>query len=71
MLATQTIYNEALTMQPIEKAQLIDQLILSLDVPNQTIKEQWNKEAESRVSAYKNNQLKTVPMEDVFNKYEI
>ena len=71
MLATQTIYNEALVMQPIERVHLIDQLILSLDIPNQTIEKQWNDEAESRVEAYQNGKLKTVSGKEVFAKYEL
>ena len=71
MLATQTIYNEALVMQPIERVQLIDQLILSLDMPNQNIEQQWNDEAESRVKAYNNGKLKTVSAKEVFSKYEL
>jgi hypothetical protein len=69
MLAIQTIYDEALVMKPIDRVLLIDKLILSLDIPNQTIQEQWNDEAESRVEAYKNNQLKSVSSNEVFGKY--
>ena len=69
MLGTQTIYDEALVMKPIEKVQLIDQLILSLDIPNKSIETQWNDEAESRVKAYNDGVLKSVSAEEVFNKY--
>ena len=69
MLATQTIYNEALVMKPIEKVQLIDQLILSLDIPNKSIEAQWNDEAESRVKAYNDGRLKSVSAKEVFEKY--
>ncbi len=71
MLATQTIYNEAILMKPMEKAQLIDKLILSLDTPSHTIEEQWNEEAQSRVSAYKDGLLKSVSSEEVFGKYDL
>jgi len=71
MLATQTIYNEALVMQPIERVQLIGQLILSLDIPNQTIEKQWNDEAESRAEAYNSGKLKSVIAKEVFDKYEV
>ena len=71
MLSTQTIYNEAMIMKPVEKAQLIDKLILSLDIPNQSVEEEWNKEAESRVKAYKEGNLKSISSKEVFDKYEL
>ncbi len=71
MLAVQSIYDEAMVMQPLEKVQLIDKLLMSLDIPNQTIEQQWNDEAEDRLKAYSNGKLKTVSMKEVFDKYEI
>jgi len=72
MYATQvkSIYNEAMIMKPIEKIELIDKLLLSLDIPNQSIEAQWNEEVEDRIKAYNNNQLKSVPAKEVFAKYE-
>jgi hypothetical protein len=71
MLAVESIYNEALVMQPLEKVHLIDKLILSLDIPNQTIEKQWNDEVEDRIKAYENDELNIVPMKKVFSKYGI
>jgi len=65
----QNIYNEIATMKPIDKIKLIDKLILSLDIPNQTIEEQWNDEAKSRIEAYQNNQLKAIPSSEIFARY--
>jgi hypothetical protein len=70
MLATKTIYNEALIMQPLEKVKLIDKLILSLDIPNQFIEKQWNDEVEDRINAFENGKIKTIMAKEVFDKYE-
>jgi hypothetical protein len=64
------VYNEVMNIEPIEKIKLVDKLLLSLNIPNHSIEEQWNKEAEDRVKAYNNNQLKPVSAKEVFAKYE-
>jgi len=71
MLAVHDVYKEALIMKPVEKVQLIEKLILSLDMPNKSIEQQWEKEAESRVQAYKEGILKTVSSQEVFAKYDL
>ncbi len=70
MLATKKIYNEALTMDPIDKIKLVDELLGSLDIPNSEIAEEWTLEAKSRVSAYNAGEIKTVSMDEVFEKYK-
>ena len=71
MLATQEIYEEVMTMKPAQKAELIDKLILSLDIPNQKVEELWKEEVEDRLNAYKNGEIETVSMQEVFKKYEV
>jgi putative addiction module component (TIGR02574 family) len=73
MYATElnNIYKNILIMKPIEKIKLIDELILSLDIPNSIIEEEWNIEVEKRVDGYRQNKIKTVSTEEVFAKYEI
>jgi len=71
MLDIQTIYNEALIMKPIEKIKLIEQLILSLNLPNESIEKQWSKEVEDRVKAYKDGEIKALSAKEVFGKYEL
>jgi len=71
MLAKQEIYKEIMTMKPAQKAELIDKLILSLDIPNQKVEEQWKDEVENRVKAYESGKIATVSMKEVFQKYEV
>ncbi|MFA5903737.1 MAG: addiction module protein [Desulfobacula sp.] len=52
MTATDIIYKEASTLNPFEKAQLIDKLISSLDKPDKEIDGLWAKEVEDRKEAF-------------------
>ena len=63
------ILREALTLNPSEKAQLIDKLISSLDQSDREIDELWAKEAEDRIEAYNAGKLKAVSLEKVLQKY--
>ncbi|MFA5461856.1 MAG: addiction module protein [Sulfurimonas sp.] len=56
-------------MKPLEKIQLIDKLLLSLNMPNQALEKEWQIEAEDRVRAHNQGQIKSVPMDEVFGKY--
>ncbi len=47
----ENILKEALTLNPFQKAQLIDSLISSLDNADKEIDELWAKEAEERIDA--------------------
>ena len=70
MLAKEEIYNEIMQMQPLEKAKLIEELMLSLDMPTSEVDEAWKEEIEKRVDAYERGEVKTIPMAEVFKKYK-
>ena len=69
MTTTESILKEALTLKPSDKAQLIDKLISSLDKPDKEIDELWAKEAEDRIDAYDQGNIKVVSLEKVLQKY--
>lgn len=64
------IYEKALTLKPLQKAQLIDRLISSLDRPSGEIDELWAREAENRIDAYESGKLKSVTLEKILKKYK-
>ncbi len=70
MGAPYKILEEALTLRPAEKAELIDKLLYSLDKPDQEIDDLWAKEAESRIDAYEQGKIKAVTLEEVLKKYK-
>jgi putative addiction module component (TIGR02574 family) len=69
MTITDNAIKDILLLRPSEKAQLIDNLIYSLDKPDKEIDELWVKEAEGRIDAYDQGKLKAVSLEKVLEKY--
>jgi putative addiction module component (TIGR02574 family) len=70
MAAPKDIIEKALSLKPLEKADLVDRLLSSLDQPDQAITELWAREVESRLDAYEAGKLKAVSLEKVLSKYK-
>ncbi|MCF6194683.1 MAG: addiction module protein, partial [Kangiellaceae bacterium] len=70
MSTAMDILKEAIQLDPNEKAKLVDQLITSLDKPDKDIDKLWAEEAESRLEAYQQGNLKAVSLEEVLSKYK-
>ena len=68
MNTAENLLKEALTLNPFQKAQLIDKLISSLDKSDKEIDELWAKEAEDRIEAYNAGKMKAVSLEKVLQK---
>ena len=66
---TQEILNRALGLPAIDKARIADELLASLDHPDQAIDALWRQEVEDRIAAYKAGILKSVSLEEVLAKY--
>jgi putative addiction module component (TIGR02574 family) len=49
---TREILDRVMELPAVEKARLIDQLLSSLDEPDETIDALWRKEVEDRIQAY-------------------
>jgi putative addiction module component (TIGR02574 family) len=64
-----SIKEEALALKPIEKLQLIDELLLSLDKPNKDFDEIWAEEVEKRIDAYDKGQILNIEAKEVFKRY--
>jgi len=69
MTATNNILKEALALKPSQKAELIDKLLSTLDRPDREVDELWAKEAEDRIDAYDQGNIKAIALEEVFRKY--
>jgi putative addiction module component (TIGR02574 family) len=70
MATPKEILKEAITLSPSQKAELIDNLLSSLDSPDREIDELWSKEVESRIDAYERGEIKTVILEKVLKRYK-
>lgn len=64
-----SIKEEALALKPIEKLQLIDELLLSLDKPNKDFDEIWAEEVEKRIDAYDKGKILKIEAKEVFKRY--
>ena len=66
---TKQILKEALELPVMERANLADQLLSSLDQPDEHIDVLWRKEAEDRVNAYQSGKIRAVSLKEVLSKY--
>lgn len=60
------ILEQALELKVNERSKLVDELLKSLDKPDEEIDEIWAEEADKRLEAYRRGELKAVPMENIF-----
>lgn len=64
------ILTQTISLKPEEKLQLIDELLLSLDIPTESVDKEIAIEAQDRLDAYNKGLIKSKPIEEVFAKYE-
>ncbi len=65
-VTTEKVFNDALVLPPIERAELIQRLFQSFDVPEDNrIDTAWTEEIESRIEAYDKGLLTASPAENV------
>ncbi len=66
---SQDLLREALDLPPVERADLADRLLSSLDVPDQAVDDVWRKEIAARLDAYRSGKAPTLSAEDVIAEY--
>ncbi len=64
------ILKEALQLRPAERLQLIEWLTRSLDKPDDKIDQIWAEEAEKRYQALKDGKVKTIPLDEIIQRYK-
>jgi putative addiction module component (TIGR02574 family) len=65
-VAVKKVFENAMDLQPIERAELIENLFFSFDqMRNQAIDDAWVTEVESRFAAYDAGKLTATAFEDV------
>lgn len=64
------ILDEVLALPANRKAELVDVLLSSLDVPDKEIDRLWMDEVENRIDAYQRGEIKAVRIEEVIKKYK-
>ena len=66
---TQEILDRALKLPAVDKAYLVDELLTSLDKPDEAIDAMWRQEVEDRLKAYKAGNLRAISLAQVLAKY--
>lgn len=60
-MSSTEILKEALQLKPQERYLFIENLLKSLDIPDETIDEVWAEEAQKRLQDYRQHRTETIP----------
>ncbi len=63
------LLSAAKKLAPVERLDLVEQLLNDLDKPDEAIDALWVREAEDRLSAYRRGEIRAVALADVVAKY--
>jgi putative addiction module component (TIGR02574 family) len=63
------IIEQAKQLNALEKIELVDALLASVDKPDAEIDKQWATEAEDRLAAYRRGEIKALDLNQVLAKY--
>jgi len=68
---TQQILEDAVHLPPVERAELLEQILASFDFPSRgEIDASWATEAEDRIDAYDRGEVGATPASKVFEKID-
>lgn len=67
-MSSTEILKEALQLKPQERYLVIENLLKSLDIPDETIDEVWAEEAQKRLQDYRQHRTETIPFDQIFDK---
>jgi putative addiction module component (TIGR02574 family) len=66
---TQKVLEKAIHLPPVERAELVEQILASFDFPSRNeIDALWAKEAEDRIDEYDQGKIKATPAGQLFEK---
>ena len=65
------VLSEALRLSPMERAELVEQILASFDFPSREETDaSWAKEAEDRIDAYDRGEISASPAREVFDRID-
>ena len=70
MSVIEEIFLEVSPLKSLDKLQLVEKILTSLNPIDKNIETIWTNEAEDRLDAYDKGVLSTVSAKDVFSKYK-
>lgn len=72
IISKEELFTEAMNLSPIDKAKLVEYVLSSFNFQDRKdIDEAWSIEAEGRVRAINNGEMKTISIKDVFSSLDI
>lgn len=69
MDSAKNVVSQALELGAAERAGIVEQLLASLDAPDDRIDALWAAEADARAAAYNQGELESIPADQVFARY--
>jgi putative addiction module component (TIGR02574 family) len=66
---SQAIIEQASQLTAVEKLEVVDALLTSVDKPDPEIDRLWAVEAEDRLAAYRRGEIKALELNEVLAKY--
>ena len=66
---SQAIIEQAKQLSALEKLEVVDALLASVDKPDAEVDKQWANEAEDRLAAYRRGEVKALDLNQVLAKY--
>jgi len=70
MAVAANLLKDVLSLDAPSRAELVDELLDSLDQPDKAIDALWGEEAESRIDAYDRGEIKAVSAHEVMARYK-
>ena len=70
MLEYKDLLENAMKLRPVERAQLIESLMISLEKPDLEIDSTWEEEAIKRYEAFKEKRVKVRDLDEVMKRYK-
>ena len=71
LISKEELFTEAINLSPMDKAKLVEYVLSSFNFQaREDVDSLWAVEAEDRVTAIKNGDIKTISMEEVFSSLE-
>jgi putative addiction module component (TIGR02574 family) len=67
-MKSKNILDQAMALKPEERFMIVESLLKSLDQPDLTLEEIWEEEAIKRLNAHRTGKLKSLLMDEIFNK---
>ena len=67
--AANNVFNQAIELSSLERAEIAERLLISLDTPDTSIDAIWAKESNARIEAYERGEVEVISADHVFSKY--